>query len=440
MKADTTVRGTIAPVLFALLLWATPCAAKGAKVQLLCVNPSSSACQPTIQDAVNKASRNAVISVAAGHYHENVTINGGAKPPKLTLAINGAGPGKTIVDADQNGHVFEAGANTTLTLSGMTIENGNTGTGAAAGGGVDFLGSALTISNCVIADNTADLGGGVFVNAGTVTIVSSTLSDNLASSDLDLPFSVENSGGGLYSSGATKQTTITNSTIADNNASLGGGAAISSRKLLIQNSAIIDNAANPVLPPGGVGGISRNALGGGLYIGKTTATILNSTISDNSVTDNGEPTKLTSFGGGIQNSGGKITINNVTIADNSADGGGGVRTVSGKSFVANNSIIAEDSSDDCEGIVTSAFSLILDPSGCTIKGSTITGKDPLLQSLALNPPGSTKTQALSNGSPALKAGNPAKPTGKGKACMPTDQRGIKRPQKACDLGAYQLSS
>jgi hypothetical protein len=65
--------------------------------------------------------------------------------------------------------------------------------------------------------------------------------------------------------------------------------------------------------------------------------------------------------------------------------------------------------------------------------------DPLLQPLALNPPGTTETQALVSGSPALTKGNPATPDGKGSHCLATGQNGLTRPKGACDIGAFQFS-
>ncbi|HTW89908.1 MAG TPA: choice-of-anchor Q domain-containing protein, partial [Candidatus Binataceae bacterium] len=153
---------------------------------------------------------------------------------------------------------------------------------------------------------------------------------------------------------------------------------------------------------------------------------------------------LPGLGGAIENVKGTVTLNNVTIADNQATDGGAIRTTNGKSFTSGNSIIADNSSDDCEGTLDSkGYNLILDTSGCTIKGSTSTdviGEDPILQPLALNAPGTTETQALTAGSPALKAANPAKPNGIDGHCLPTDQRGVTRPKGACDIGAFQLSN
>ena len=84
--------------------------------------------------------------------------------------------------------------------------------------------------------------------------------------------------------------------------------------------------------------------------------------------------------------------------------------------------------------------------GCTLRGATtgnVVGQDAKLAALAKNG-GPTQTMALLAGSPAIDAGNPAKPgSGKG-ACELTDQRGITRPvdgagKAICDIGAFELS-
>lgn len=59
--------------------------------------------------------------------------------------------------------------------------------------------------------------------------------------------------------------------------------------------------------------------------------------------------------------------------------------------------------------------------------------DPRLNRLTDNG-GSTWTMALLPDSPAIDAGN-------GATCLPTDQRGIRRPQgSSCDIGAYEVAT
>jgi len=81
---------------------------------------------------------------------------------------------------------------------------------------------------------------------------------------------------------------------------------------------------------------------------------------------------------------------------------------------------------------------VFETNGCTATGKTkhnLSG-DPKLGPLG-NHGGTTETQALLAGSPALKAGNPATLNGVGNHCEPTDQIGTPRPKGKCDIGAFQ---
>jgi hypothetical protein len=421
---------TVPHTLAAIICTAIFFCSTGEAAQRLCVDPSNTAkCSATIQGAINKAKSGAVITVVAGTFFENVTINTGSKPKGLTLAIQGAGPGTTIVDGGGAGIVFDVGGKAALTLANMTIQNGENTANQGLGGGVSAVGTKLTIQGCEINDNvvTDGGGGGVGVEAGPLTVINSTIRDNSASG-----------GGGLFFASAEKTATISNSTIRDNLANEGGGIVVGGLgKATIRNSTIDDNQAEEV------GG--SPALGGGIFVDGKSVTILDSTISDNLArTDQA----LASHGGGIDNLNSMVTLNNVTIAENKASVGGGIDTHVGKSLISSNSIIADNvdtvSSADCAGSVKSTgYNLLLDPSGCGVSGKTSTdiiSEDPLLADLALNPPGTTDTQALGAGSPALEKGNPGSPTGTSGHCLPTDQRGVKRPAGKCDIGAYQSSS
>jgi pectin methylesterase-like acyl-CoA thioesterase len=124
----------------------------------ICVNVGGTGgCFASIQAAVNAATTGTTINVSAGTYFENVTINQQEKPKKLTLTLVGAGAGSTIADRSGLGSVFNVGK-TSLTLTGMTIQKGNAGTGG--GGGVSATKAAITIDNCVIAGNQAAVVGG----------------------------------------------------------------------------------------------------------------------------------------------------------------------------------------------------------------------------------------------------------------------------------------
>jgi hypothetical protein len=409
-----------------------------AATQDLCVDPSNTPkCSATIQAAVDQAEGNAVITIVAGTFDENVAINT-ASPKKLSLVIQGAGAGNTIVDGGALDSVFNVGPKTSITLSKMTIQNGALSVpdnGGFGGGGVRSLALKTTIEDCLITGNTvADVaaGGGVDVGSkGSLTIISnSTISDNSAFG-----------GGGLNFSGG--KLTISDSTISGNSAAEGAGILVldDTATTTIRSSTISGNTALSI--------DDTQPFGAGIFIsGK--ATISDSTITGNLArTDQG----FESQGGGIFDLAGPVTLNNVTIAGNTASVGGGIDSVLvnthlEKTFTSSNSIIADNtgatSAPDCAGNLDSTgYNLILDTTECTISGkisTNILGIDPELQALSLNSPGSTATQAPLPGSPVLKAGNPGSPNGKTGHCLPTDQRGVSRSKGACDIGAYQLSS
>src|SRR5262249_19038944 len=103
-------------------------------------------------------------------------------------------------------------------------------------------------------------------------------------------------------------------------------------------------------------------------------------------------------------------------------------------------IVALNGPIDCAGVGVSAItSNGFNMDGDNTCGLTVTGDkpgivNPGLAPLALNPPGTTETHALLEGSPAIDAvRNRCPPPG-------TDRRGAPRPQGgACDMGAYEKS-
>jgi hypothetical protein len=188
--------------------------------------------------------------------------------------------------------------------------------------------------------------------------------------------------------------------------------------------------------------------------------MLNDTISGNRAT--GDP----SFGG-IQAGLSDVYCNNVTVANNSAASGAGgidaniidliiiigpgrghVHKPRDQHFVIANSIIADNDSSgnlDClygldqPPIESAGYNDVGD--SCILGGHDDSNiyTDPSLGPLQNNG-GETDTQALLPGSPAIGAGNPAKPNGDGRDhhCVASDQIGTPRPEGDCDIGAYQV--
>jgi hypothetical protein len=108
-----------------------------------------------------------------------------------------------------SGRVFNIAPGFEVTISGLTIANGFS---PDSGGGM-LNGGSLTIASSTLSGNSASsFGGGVWNNSGSVTITNSTLSGNGAVVD----------GGGIFNS-KSGTVRITNSTLSGNFANVGGG-------------------------------------------------------------------------------------------------------------------------------------------------------------------------------------------------------------------------
>src|SRR5215469_4611837 len=353
-----------------------------------CESPPT-ACK-TIGKAISLAASGDSITVAAATYHEHLNI-------PVSLAVTGAGAVDTIIDG---GGFFAA-------TPGRVVTIPNTAT-------------HVTLSNLTLQNGNAIRGAGVY-NQGTLTINDSVISENLAKGHSSLLYGL---GGGIYNNGT----------------------------LTINRSTIMANEAYA---------ISR-ASGGGIYnLGKLT--INASTLSGNNTA--GHCSACTSDGGGISNAG-TLVVNNATLSDNytrlgldltsSLEGGGIVNsgvlsidssTVSGNlggivgAATLQNSIVANNGTGgNCDGPVTSTFSLSSDGS-CHLNGpGDVNNTNPRLGTLG-HYGGPTQTIPLLSGSPAIDAGNPSGCTDGLGHLLKTDQRGLPRPdtedRSGCDMGAYE---
>jgi len=256
--------------------------------------------------------------------NKNLTIQG---PEAGLLAISGG--------TYYGSRVFQVDAGATVTISGLTIEDGHGNadysTNSAStpayydgcGGGILNLGT-LTLSGCNVIENdtspswgTAVGGigwrGGGICNFGTMTLGGSTVSANSSYSW----------GGGIYNDGTM---TLSSSTVNYNSASVGGGILNDTQGHLTTLSSDVQN--NTASDGAGICNFGTMTLGG-------------STVTGNSAS---------SWGGGIYNDG-PMTLSGSTVTGNSAGAGGGIfNDRQGKltilsSVVQNNT--AHDGADIC---------------------------------------------------------------------------------------------
>lgn len=363
------------------------------------------------------------------------------------VQILGADAKTTIVDGGGKGRVFETANDSTVSLMGLTIRNGLANGGDGAGilnrghlkladlvlegnrsktdpQNANGRGAALfvtqdadaTLLNVQVKNNTADGRGGGIFNAGSVQIMNSEVSGNASLTD---------DGGGIANDGTLS---LLISEVTSNRATNGAGIDNVEGTVRITDSTLASNQA------------SSN--GGGVY-NSGALTVVNSTLSDNSAGGSG---------GAIDNRAqGQVSLNNSTIAGNTAGssgkGGGILNEPTGTVTMANSILAANRAPEgpDCAGVLTSGgYNLLQSDAGCSITGDlagNVIGQDAKLSVLAKND-GPTRTRALLPGSPAIDAGNPAKPTGTEGACAPADQRGVPRSGDKvgrCDIGAFEVS-
>ena len=148
------------------------------------------------------------------------------------LTITGPGASTMVVSGDNAVEVFAVNSGT-VTISGLTIENGV----SPAGGGGILNDGTLTINSSTVSGNTDNGesgGGGGILNEGTLTINSSTVSGNTAN---DYP------GGGIFN--FTGTLTINSSTVSGNtvNGFPGGGIGNFSGFLTINSSTVSGNTS-----------------------------------------------------------------------------------------------------------------------------------------------------------------------------------------------------
>jgi hypothetical protein len=457
------------------------------EVQIYLVYSNADSGGGTLRTALSDADRagGSVIAFTTGG-----TINLASALPDITRSVQILGPGaddltvqrSTAAGTPDFGIFFVNGPSggiqdITVAISGLTIANGN----AIDGAGIETF-ATLTVSDCVLAGNTATSFGGGIYNQDKLTVTDSTFSGNSAPlgggiADIfstsravvtDSTFSGNSAqfGGGIYE---TSNLTVTNSTLAGNSATHGGGIynigtlAVTS-STLVHNSATYGGGMDMEGPGNSTWTVTNSTLsdnsatfGGGIDLTAGTGFVTGTTISNNSVGGNGgglsvvlgstltlinctvaSNSALGGIGGGIATAG-TLTLTNCTVAGNSAFAdGGGISTYLGPTNVANTILAGNTSAlgPDAFGPLTSkGYNLIGDPSGSSFVAAPtdLLGLNPLLAPLG-NYGGATQTMALLPGSPAIDTGsNALVPAG-----LTTDQRGLPRiVNNTVDIGAFE---
>ena len=200
----------------------------------------------SLREAIKRAGSDGVASAITfsetvfGAARQTIPLNGTQLPALASdnvVTITAPSVGVEI-SGNNASRVFSVNSDADATLSGLTIRNGNAGTGlgggivnsgrllldsctltgnrAAQGGAIvsttSLNGRTLTIRNCTLSGNTATTrGGGVYNRSGLTAIESSTIAGNTASTNAG--------GGGVASAGDEEEevlTRVSNSIVAGN--------------------------------------------------------------------------------------------------------------------------------------------------------------------------------------------------------------------------------
>jgi predicted outer membrane repeat protein len=340
----------------------------------------------SIQSLVDAAPDGGTVSLAGITYSESITIN-------KSITLTGVSSATTVIQAVAGQRVILVTDGHDLRLANLTIAGGHPP--AAVGGGVMLVGGSLRISNCIIANNSADYGGGAFQenpkgSPGRLEIIESRLENNTASLVGGSVFArgtlyltstdVLSSTAGLYGGGihADAGSASLSGGLFGNNRAIGnnGGAVNANNGLSIAGTRFISNTAqqkggavlqwNPGLPI-----IIADALfehnqaaleGGGVWTGG------NLTVTGSSFLTNTVDTKSAAngSGGGLSVNGGTLWMDTSTFRGNEVHcsgctfrDGGGLSVVSSPHATIQDSLFEANSAWSGGGLFSSSPNLTI---------------------------------------------------------------------------------
>jgi predicted outer membrane repeat protein len=305
-------------------------------------------------------------------------------PESKVINISGPGANALVINGNATTSLFRLFG--TVSISDLTLTNGRSN-GDHGGAIKMYPGSKLTLTKCIISNNSA------FFNGGAIWLDAHTNSCGLET-NLTLYYctvtgnSAERDGGAIYSTaegdflpGVCGRTTVTinNCTISGNSANRDGGGfyndagdtrSVGFARLNVNNSTVSGNSAS------GTGGAITNGRVTRRYPGRTELTVGNSTISGNSA----------SLGGGISNRGyGTVRIGDTVLKAGS---------------------LGQNLNDPNRRMTSLGYNLSSDDGSGLLRGpGDQINTDPMLGPLQNNG-GPTLTHALLPGSPAIDHGNP----------------------------------
>ena len=177
------------------------------------------------------------------------------------LQINGVGSGASIIDANSVHRAFQITGAVSVTMRDLSIRNGLTDSASGLGGGIFMQDATLDLQRVALINNVATYGGGGITNeGGTLTMTDVLIANNSAdgyggglqvssggTATMNRGAIVNNhsndQGGGvyIYSGGSVA---LTNVTISGNSAVTKGGGINTRRDTTLQNVTLANNSAS----------------------------------------------------------------------------------------------------------------------------------------------------------------------------------------------------
>ena len=279
-----------------------------------------------------------------------------------SVVIMGNGSANTTIMATAGNRIFNLSDAGMVVLASLRLEGGqSTGNGGAilstnthltlrncmmfnneadmSGGAIYHDGDSLFLDGCMIMDNeahgmaAAQGGAGIFNAAGVVTIMGSTMiRDNVADG-------ASGSGGGILNDAGATLSVMNSSIIANSSMRAGGGIEdVSGAGTTVTLMNVVLDSNMTSMAPGNGGGLHVTGAGdvsitGGTVIGNIAA----------------------AEGGGLWNGAGTMTVSGVMIEGNTASGasadqgGGGLYNLSGSLMITENTMIRNNVADGASG-------------------------------------------------------------------------------------------
>jgi hypothetical protein len=275
----------------------------------------------SLRQAINTAPDGSTITFDPSLRGGTILLTSGVLTISKNITLRGLGAGVLSISSGSHNSPIDVDSGVIVSIQDLAFTN-STITSPNNTSSESFINNAgkLTLTNCIVSGNTASgrtisiqgndegANGGGITNRGTLTLINSTIKDNIAFG-----------GGGIYNQSGTL--TLTNSTVAHNTAAGGRGGGIfivgfEGANLILTTSTVSGNIAGS-----GTLDYEGGGQGGGIY-GESMDSIItltSSTVSDSTAAGHGSHSG--GEGGGIFNRANKLVLNKSTVSGNTASGG-----------------------------------------------------------------------------------------------------------------------